>query len=143
MALAMTLAPGGAAFPRDRKSSRRQGDGRSLSLFPTPTGARRGWVTPVFQPLRGGFLLGAKRERRDPACLAVRQAAGEKVPGAKRAIGTLGYRRYLARQPGTPPAAHAQPRRTTTTPPGLLRRVLMRWSPRAFSSAGASGEAAA
>ena len=73
------------------------------------------------------FLLGAELNAEIEHASPYGKAVGEKVPGAKRAIGALAYRRYAvtparrapARRP-CPPAGPAPP-----PAPGPLRRVVM------------------
>jgi len=68
-----------------------------------------------------GAELNAEIEHASP----YGKAAGEKVPGAKRAIGALAYRRYLTRPPSPPhPAPAALPSPTPDPAPGTLRRAV-------------------
>jgi membrane protein len=69
-----------------------------------------------------GAELNAEIEHASP----YGKAAGEKVPGAKRAIGALAYRRYLARPPAPPRVAPARlPAAGLSEPdPGTLRRAV-------------------
>ena len=72
------------------------------------------------------FLLGAELNAEIEHASPYGKAVGEKVPGAKRAIGALGYRRYLERPvPATRPQLMPRPAAATAPPPRLLRRVLM------------------
>jgi membrane protein len=72
------------------------------------------------------FLLGAELNAEIEHASPYGKAAGEKVPGVKRAIGALGYRRYLERPvPAPRPLALPRPPAAPATPPGLARRVLM------------------
>ena len=90
------------------------------------------------------FLLGAELNAEIEHASPYGKAVGEKVPGAKRAIGALGYRRYLERpapvprpQPCPAPPQRRPPRR------GSCGACSWRWSPRSLSSAGARVKAAA
>ena len=72
------------------------------------------------------FLLGAELNAEIEHASPYGKAVGEKVPGTKRAIGALGYRRYLERPAPAPrPQPMPSPAAATAPPPGLLRRVLM------------------
>jgi membrane protein len=68
-----------------------------------------------------GAELNAEIEHASP----YGKAAGEKVPGAKRAIGALAYQRYLTRPPSPPrPAPPRLPAPGPPEPdPGTVRRA--------------------
>ncbi len=69
------------------------------------------------------FLVGAELNAEIEHASPYGKAEGEKVPGAKRAIGALAYRRYLTRPP---PASRPTPALLPPAPaPGLFRRVLI------------------
>jgi membrane protein len=68
-----------------------------------------------------GAELNAEIEHASP----YGKAAGEKVPGAKRAIGALAYRRYLTRAPSPPPEpARRRASKPLQKDPGTLRRAV-------------------
>ncbi len=72
------------------------------------------------------FLLGAELNAEIEHASPYGKDVGEKVPGAKRAIGALGYRRYLERPaPVFRPQPLPSPAAATVTPPRRLQRVLM------------------
>ena len=72
------------------------------------------------------FLLGAELNAEIEHAAPYGKAVGEKVPGAKRAIGVLAYRRYASRPPGDPQPAPVPLLAPAPLPaPGLLRRVVM------------------
>jgi membrane protein len=69
-----------------------------------------------------GAELNAEIEHASPYGKAV----GEKVPGAKRAIGSLAYRRYMTRPPAQPRPAPALPPVPPPEPaPGPFRRAVV------------------
>jgi membrane protein len=72
------------------------------------------------------FLFGAELNAEIEHASPYGKAAGEKVPGAKHAIGALAYRRYLTRPP---PASRPTPALLPPAPPapapGLFRRALI------------------
>ena len=73
------------------------------------------------------FLLGAEMNAEIEHASPYGKAVGEKVPGAKRSIGALAYRRHLAQPPpppGPPPRLLPAPARPLPAP-SLLRRALM------------------
>jgi membrane protein len=73
------------------------------------------------------FLVGAELNAEIEHASPYGKAEGEKVPGTKRAIGALAYRRYLTRPPPasrpTPPAL--LPPAPPAPAPGLFRRALI------------------
>ena len=72
------------------------------------------------------FLLGAELNAEIEHAAPYGKAVGEKVPGAKRAIGALAYRRYLTRPPPAPsPTPALLPPAPPAPAPGLFRRVLI------------------
>ena len=72
------------------------------------------------------LLLGAELNAEIEHASPYGKAVGEKVPGAKRAIGVLAYRRYASRPPAEPqPAPVPLPAPAPLPAPGLLRRVVM------------------
>ncbi len=70
------------------------------------------------------LLLGAELNAEIEHASPYGKAVGEKVPGAKRAIGVLAYRRYASRPPAEPQPAPV-PLPAPLPAPGLLRRVVM------------------
>jgi membrane protein len=72
------------------------------------------------------FLVGAELNAEIEHASPYGKAVGEKVAGAKRAIGALAYRRFLAR-PAPPPPPAPVPLLPPAPPPapGLMRRVAM------------------
>jgi membrane protein len=72
------------------------------------------------------FLVGAELNAEIEHASPYGKAVGEKVAGAKRAIGALAYRRFLAR-PAPPPQPAPVPLLPPAKPPapGLMRRVAM------------------
>ena len=72
------------------------------------------------------FLLGAELNAEIEHAAPYGKAVGEKVPGAKRAIGALAYRRYLTRPPPAPiPTLALLPPAPPAPAPGLFRRALI------------------
>jgi membrane protein len=72
------------------------------------------------------FLVGAELNAEIEHASPYGKAAGEKVSGAKRAIGALAYRRYLTRPPPAPSPTPALPPPAPPAPaPGRLRRALI------------------
>jgi membrane protein len=72
------------------------------------------------------FLLGAELNAEIEHAAPYGKAVGEKVPGAKRTIGALAYRRYLTRPPPAPsPTPALLPPAPPAPAPGLFRRVLI------------------
>ena len=72
------------------------------------------------------FLLGAELNAEIEHASPYGKAVGEKVPGAKRAIGALAYRRYLTRPPPAPsPTPALLPPAPPAPAPGLFRRALI------------------
>ena len=86
------------------------------------------------------FLLGAELNAEIEHASPYGKAVGEKVPGAKRAIGALAYRRYPSRpsaEPRRPPSCPRRRRRPRRDPFGGPS-----WPPwRPSSSSGAAAEA--
>ena len=72
------------------------------------------------------FLLGAELNAEIEHASPYGKAVGEKVPGAKRAIGALAYRRYLTRPPPAPiPTPALLPPAPPAPAPGPFRRALI------------------
>ena len=72
------------------------------------------------------FLVGAELNAEIEHASPYGKAEGEKVPGAKRAIGALAYRRYLTRPPPAPsPTLALLPPAPPAPAPGRLRRALI------------------
>ena len=72
------------------------------------------------------FLLGAELNAEIEHAAPYGKAVGEKVPGAKRTIGALAYRRYLTRPPPAPsPTPALLPPAPPAPAPGLFRRALI------------------
>jgi membrane protein len=72
------------------------------------------------------FLVGAELNAEIEHASPYGKAAGEKVSGAKRAIGALAYRRYLTRPPPAPsPTPALLPPAPPAPAPGLFRRALI------------------
>jgi membrane protein len=72
------------------------------------------------------FLVGAELNAEIEHASPYGKAVGEKVPGAKRAIGALAYRRYLIRPPPAPsPTPALLPPAPPAPAPGLFRRALI------------------
>lgn len=72
------------------------------------------------------FLVGAELNAEIEHASPYGKAAGEKVSGAKRAIGALAYRRYLTRPPPAPsPTPALLPPAPPAPAPGRLRRALI------------------
>ena len=72
------------------------------------------------------FLLGAELNAEIEHASPYGKAVGEKVPGAKRAIGALAYRRFRTRPPPVPsPPPPLLPPAPPAPVPGLFRRALI------------------
>jgi membrane protein len=72
------------------------------------------------------FLVGAELNAEIEHASPYGKAEGEKVPGAKRAIGALAHRRYLTRPPPAPsPTPALLPPAPPAPAPGLFRRALI------------------
>jgi len=72
------------------------------------------------------FLLGAELNAEIEHASPYGKAVGEKVPGAKRAIGALAYRRFRTRPPPVPsPPPPLLPPAPPSPVPGLFRRALI------------------
>jgi membrane protein len=72
------------------------------------------------------FLVGAELNAEIEHASPYGKAEGEKVPGAKRAIGALAHRRYLTRPPPAPsPTPMLPPPAPPAPAPGLFRRALI------------------
>ena len=72
------------------------------------------------------LLLGAEVNAEIEHASPYGKAAGEKVPGAKRAIGALAYRRYTSRPAAEPGPAPALPPAPPPEPgPGPFRRAVL------------------
>ena len=72
------------------------------------------------------FLVGAELNAEIEHASPYGKAEGEKIPGAKRAIGALAYRRFLTRPPPAPsPTPALLPPAPPAPAPGLLRRALI------------------
>jgi membrane protein len=72
------------------------------------------------------FLLGAELNAEIEHASPYGKAVGEKVPGAKRAIGALAYRRFRTRPPPAPsPPPPLLPPAPPAPVPGLFRRALI------------------
>jgi membrane protein len=72
------------------------------------------------------FLLGAELNAEIEHASPYGKNVGEKVPGVKRAIGALGYRRHRERAAPVPrPQPLPRPAAATAPLPGRLQRVLM------------------
>jgi membrane protein len=67
------------------------------------------------------FLLGAELNAEIEHASPYGKAVGEKVPGTKRAIGALAYRRFTSRPPPPPPATPPPP--APPPAPGFGRRL--------------------
>jgi membrane protein len=72
------------------------------------------------------FLVGAELNAEIEHASPYGKAEGEKVPGAKRAIGALAYRRFRTRPPPAPsPPPSLLPPAPPAPVPGLFRRALI------------------
>ena len=72
------------------------------------------------------FLMGAELNAEIEHSSPYGKAVGEKVPGARRTIGALAYRRYLTRPRSEPrPPRALLPPAPPAPAPGLLRRALI------------------
>jgi membrane protein len=72
------------------------------------------------------LLLGAELNAEIEHASPYGKAVGEKVPGAKRAIGALAYRRYTSRPSAEPRPAPALPPAPPPEPaPGPFRRAVV------------------
>jgi membrane protein len=72
------------------------------------------------------FLLGAELNAEIEHAAPYGKAVGEKVPGAKRAIGALAYRRYLDRPaPPAPPVRAPLPAPRAAPARGVFRRAAL------------------